>query len=149
MARAALSLKPCDLPESVVDKVKIGLLDLLSCVREARDLPWGRQASQMASSDPAFVNAVLGHGLVREDMHTGAVSHLGVVVYPTLLACSQRKTVTGQTFILAAACGYEIGASIGRALVDKDFVRFHRPTGTTGPIGGAVAGSLLLGLSED
>jgi 2-methylcitrate dehydratase PrpD len=154
MARAALSLEPGDLPQSVVDKVKIGLLDLLSCVLEARDLPWGRQAIQMASGlmstgDAAFVNATLGHGLVREDMHTGAVSHLGVVIYPTLLALSQRRTVTGQAFILAAACGYEIGASIGRALVDKEFVRFHRPTGTTGPIGGAVAGSLLLGLSED
>jgi 2-methylcitrate dehydratase PrpD len=131
---------------------------MLSCVFEARNLPWGCQAIQMASRGPdglvstgdaAFVNATLGHGLVREDMHTGAVSHLGVVIYPTLLALSQRRTVTGQAFILAAACGYEIGASIGRALVDKDFVRFHRPTGTTGPIGGAVAGSLLLGLSED
>jgi 2-methylcitrate dehydratase PrpD len=147
LARAALSLKPGDLPESVVDKVKIGLLDMLSCVFEARDLPWGRQAR--ATGDAAFANAVLGHGLVREDMHTGAVSHLGVVIYPTLLACSQRKPVTGQAFILGAACGYEIGASIGRALVDKEFVRFHRPTGTTGPIAGAVAGSLLLGLDED
>ena len=154
LARAALSVKPGDLPESVVDKVKIGLLDMLSCVFEARDLPWGRQAIQMASGlmstgDAAFVNATLGHGLVREDMHTGAVSHLGVVIYPTLLACAQRKPVTGQAFILAAACGYEIGASIGRALVDKEFVRFHRPTGTTGPIAGAVAGSILLGLDED
>jgi 2-methylcitrate dehydratase PrpD len=103
----------------------------------------------MASRDAAFVNAVLGHGLVREDMHTVAVSHLGVVVYPTLLACAQRKPVTGGAFILAAACGYEIGASIGRALVDPEFVRFHRPTGTTGPIAGAVAGSILLGLDED
>lgn len=142
----------------MVDKVKIGLLDLLSCVFEARNLPWGCQAIQMASrapngwmstGDTAFVNAVLGHGLVREDMHTGAVSHLGVVIYPTLLACAQHKPVTGEAFILGAACGYEIGAAIGRALVDKDFVRFHRPTGTTGPIGGAVAGSILLGLDED
>lgn len=140
---------------------------MLSCALEARDLPWGCQAIQMASrapnglasiigtrcrvstGDAAFVNATLGHGLVREDMHTGAVSHLGVVIYPTLLACAQRKRVTGQAFILAAACGYEIGAAIGRALVDKDFVRLHRPTGTTGPIAGAVAGSLLLGLDED
>jgi 2-methylcitrate dehydratase PrpD len=149
LARAALNVKPGDLPESVVDKVKIGLLDMLSCVFEARDLPWGRQASRMHSRDAAFVNAVLGHGLVREDMHTGAVSHLGVVIYPTLLACVQRRPVTGRAFILAAVCGYEIGAAIGRALVDKEFVRFHRPTGTTGPIGGAVAGSVLLGLDED
>jgi 2-methylcitrate dehydratase PrpD len=158
VARAARLLEFGDLPESVVDKVRIGLLDMLSCVLEARDLPWGCQAIQMASRGPngfmstgdaAFVNATLGHGLVREDMHTGAVSHLGVVIYPTLLACAARRPVTGKTFILAAVCGYEIGASIGRALVDNEFVRFHRPTGTTGPIAGAVAGSLLLGLDEN
>jgi 2-methylcitrate dehydratase PrpD len=167
IARAALAVSPGDLPISVIDKVKIGLLDMLSCALEARSLPWGCQAIQMASrapdglasvigtrfrvstGDAAFVNATLGHGLVREDMHTGAVSHLGVVIYPTLLACAQRKPVTGQAFILAAACGYEIGAAVGRALVDKDFVRLHRPTGTTGPIAGAVAGSLALGLDED
>ncbi len=167
MARAARLVTARDIPESVIDKVKIGLIDMLSCALEARELPWGCQAIRMASrapagvasiigtrnrvstGDAAFVNATLGHGLVREDMHTGAVSHLGVVIYPTLLACAQRKPVTGQAFILAAACGYEIGASIGKALVDADFVRLHRPTGTTGPIGGAVAGSLLLGLDED
>ena len=171
MARAARAIAPGDLPKSVTDKVKTGLLDMLSCALEARTLPWGCQAIQMASraslptsegpasiigtrhrvstGDAAFANATLGHGLVREDMHTGAVSHLGVVIYPTLLACAQRKPVAGEAFIRAAACGYEIGAAVGRALVDKDFVRLHRPTGTTGPIAGAVAGGLLLGLDED
>jgi len=171
MTRAARLVKPDEVPEAVRDKVKIGLLDMLSCALEARDLPWGCQAIQMASrafspekpgiasligsrtrvatGDAAFANATLGHGLVREDMHTGAVSHLGVVIYPTLLACAQRSPVHGRDFILAAACGYEIGAAIGKALVDAQFVKFHRPTGTTGPIAAAAAGSLALGLSED
>ena len=166
MAEAARRIAPGDLPPAVVDKVKIGLLDMLSCAFEARELPWGRQAVQMAANssgpagiigtplhvstgDAAFANATLGHGLVREDMHTGAVSHLGVVIYPALLACAQRRRASGEAFIRAAACGYEIAAAIGKALVDADFVRFHRPTGTTGPIGAAVAGSMLLGLAED
>lgn len=167
MARAARALQFDDLPAAVVDKVKTGLLDMLSCALEAGALPWGCQAIQMASpggagsahivgtkfraspGDAAFANATLGHGLVREDMHTGAVSHLGVVIYPALLALAERQPVSGKNFIRAAVCGYEIGAAIGRALVDKEFVRFHRPTGTTGPIGAALAGSILLGLDED
>ncbi len=174
MARAARGLQFDDLPAAVVEKVKTGLLDMVSCALEAGTLPWGCQAIQMASrgsmgeygpahvistkpgtkvrasyGDAAFANATLGHGLVREDMHTGAVSHLGVVIYPTLLALAERQPVSGETFILAAVCGYEIGAAIGRALVDKEFVQFHRPTGTTGPIGAALAGSMLLGLDED
>jgi 2-methylcitrate dehydratase PrpD len=165
IAQSARQLTLVQLPRDAVEKVKISLLDMLSCAFEARELPWGRQAIEIASrsngkatvigtrhrvstSDAAFANATLAHGLVREDMHTASVSHLGVVIFPTLLALAQRKPVTGAAFVLGAICGYEVGASIGRALVDQEFVRLHRPTGTTGPIGAAVAGSILLGLDE-
>jgi 2-methylcitrate dehydratase PrpD len=87
--------------------------------------------------------------LVREDMHTGSVSHLGIVIFPALLALSQSRKVTGLDFIRGAVCGYETGASIGRALMDQETVRIFRPTGITGPLGAAVAGSVMLGLPED
>jgi len=147
VARAARAVNPHDLPRAVVDKVKIGLLDMLSCALEEQPAPWPYQTG--GGGEAAFINATRAHGLVREDMHIGSVSHLGVVIFPTLLALSQRKHVCGLEFIRAAVCGYEIGAAIGKALIDPAFVQFHRPTGTTGPIAGAVAGSLLLGLSED
>ena len=108
---------------------------------------------RVAPAEAAFVNAVLSHGLVREDMHTGSVSHLGVVIFPALLALSHspshKKPATGRDFILAAICGYETGAAIGRAVMDRDTVRRFRPTGITGPLGAAIGGSILLGLSED
>ncbi|MEJ1969446.1 MAG: MmgE/PrpD family protein [Rhizomicrobium sp.] len=154
------------LAPEVVDKVRIALLDFLSCALEAKDLPWSRQAIRLAASragtvpvigtafrtspsEAAFANAVLGHGLVREDMHTASVSHLGVVVLPTLLALSQRVGMTGRDFIVAAVAGYEAGAALGRAIVDGDLVRRFRPTGITGPIAGAVAGCRLLRLDPD
>ena len=102
-----------------------------------------------SAAEAAFANAVLGHGLVREDMHTGSVSHLGIVIFPTLLALSQTRKVTGRDFIAGAVCGYEIGASVGRALMDQETVRIFRPTGITGPLGAAVAGSRMLGFTED
>ena len=153
-------------PEAVA-KVKIALLDMLSCAFEAQDLPWSQQAIAIAArskggahiagtslrvpfSEAAFVNAILGHGLVREDMHTGSVSHLGVVVLPTLLALAESKKVSGQDFILAAVSEYkESRCAVGRAVMDQENVRQYRPTGITGPIGAAVAGSRLLSLSED
>jgi len=166
MVRAARGLTMDQLPPEVIAKVKIGFLDMLSCAFEARDLPWGCQAIRMASgasgkatvigtavhsspSEAAFANATLGHGLVREDMHTGAVSHLGVVIFPTLLALAQQQKATGRDFILGAVCGYEIGAAVGRAIMDQELVRRFRPTGITGPLGGAIAGSRLLGLDEN
>lgn len=166
MVRAARELTLGELPPEVIAKVKIGLLDMLSCAFEARNLPWGCQAIRMAGAasgnatvigtpvrsspaEAAFANATLGHGLVREDMHTGAVSHLGVVIFPALLALAQQQKTTGRDFILGAVCGYEIGAAVGRAIMDQEMVRRFRPTGITGPLAGAMAGSRLLALDED
>ena len=166
MVRSARGLTMDQLPSEAIAKVKIGLLDFLACAFEARDLPWGCQAIRMASAasgqatvigtpvrsspaEAAFANATLGHGLVREDMHTGAVSHLGVVIFPVLLALSQRRKMSARDFILGAVCGYEIGAAVGRAIMDQEMVRRFRPTGITGPLAGAIAGSRLMGLDED
>ena len=113
LVRSARAVTIDQLPPEVIAKVKIGLLDFLSCAFEARDLPWGCQAIRMASAatghatvlgtpvhtspaEAAFANATLGHGLVREDMHTGAVSHLGVVIFPTLLALAQTQKASGR-----------------------------------------------------
>ena len=156
-----------DLAPEVVAKVKLALLDMLSCAFESISLPQSVAAIQWAAradggpatiigssvraplSDAAFVNAVLAHGLVREDMHTGSVSHLGVVVFPTLLALAEHHTCSGRDFVRAAVCGYETGAAVGNAVMDQETVKRFRPTGITGPLGGAVAGSLLAELSED
>lgn len=165
MVRAARGFS--DLTPEAIDKVKIALLDFLSCAYESLDLPPSRQAIEIAgragggpaqvigtrvrasAAEAAFANAVLGHGLVREDMHTGSVSHLGIVIFPALLALAQTRKVAGVNLITGAVCGYEVGASVGRALMDQETVRIFRPTGITGPLGAAVAGSRMLGLTED
>jgi 2-methylcitrate dehydratase PrpD len=170
ITRGARKLSFDQLPLEAVAKVKVAFLDLLSCAYESLDLSPSRQAMEIAShgsgcshvigtslrvapAEAAFVNAVLSHGLVREDMHTGSVSHLGVVIFPTLLALSRGpshgKPASGRDFIRAAISAYETGAAVGRAVMDRDTVRRFRPTGITGPLGAAIGGSLLLGLSED
>jgi 2-methylcitrate dehydratase PrpD len=168
LGRAVASLRPDDLPGDVVPKVKLCLYDLIGCVFESRHLPWSRQASALATPcaagdgatligtsrpvgvlDAAFANAVMGHGLVREDMHSGSISHLGIVVLPALLALCERHRVGGADFIAAAVAGYEAGGWIGRIAMDARVARIHRPTGITGPIAGAAAAARLLGLSAD
>lgn len=168
LARSALAVSLEDLPSQVIEKAKLCLLDLLGCALEARDLPWSQQAIQLVASAPdggtgaasvigtpyrasypdaAFANAVLGHGLVREDMHAASVSHLGVVVLPALLALAQSRRVSGRDFLAATAVGYEVGARTGRALMDPGLARFFRPTGITGPLAAAAAGARVLHLS--
>jgi 2-methylcitrate dehydratase PrpD len=166
IAQAAVAARYEDFAPDVVKRLKLCLLDLFACAFEARNLPWSRNAAKLAGveggpatilatgqsaalSAAALANGVAGHGLVREDMHAGSVSHLGVVVLPTLLALSQRGAVSGRDFIAAAVVGYEAGARLGRAIISPDFARFHRPTGFTGPIAAAACGSRLLGLGEN
>lgn len=168
MARSAVATSLDDLPGEVIDKTRLCLLDLIGCAFESRDLPWSRQAVGIAQpaiegqgaavigspqlagfGDAAFANAVMGHGLVREDMHSGSISHLGIVVLPALLALAQYRRVSGREFITAAAVGYEVGGQVGRAVMDAEVARIHRPTGVTGPVAAAAAGARLLALSVE
>ena len=80
MARSVAGVSADDLPAEVVGKVKLCLTDLIGCAFESRDLPWSRQALQLAErveggasvigssgsyalGDAAFANAVMGHGI--------------------------------------------------------------------------------------
>lgn len=165
MARSVLTLDLGDFGPEVVAKAKLCLLDFLSCAFEAGNHPWSRQAiaiaqgdgsatiigtSQLSSpADAAFANAVMGHGLVREDMHAASIAHHGVVIWPALLALSEQTPLRGDRLLAAAIIGYETGARIGRALLTSDLARLYRPTGLVAPPGAALAGSFALGLSED
>lgn len=164
IAHAALTSGGFD--AAVSEKARLCLIDYLACALESRDLPWAQQAAAIAAplgqgaaligrsqralaADAAFANAVAGHGLVREDMHAGAIAHLGVVVWPALLAVATTRRVTGTALIEAAIVGYEVGARIGRALMTAELARLFRPTGLVGAMAAAVAVSRLYGLTAD
>jgi 2-methylcitrate dehydratase PrpD len=166
LARAALAVDLGRFDADVLAKGKICLLDFLSCAFEARHHPWSRQAIGIARAvgdgativgtgalaspgDAAFANATMGHGLVREDMHAASICHHGVVIWPTLLALSERTALSGATFLAAGIISYETGAQIGRALFTTELASLYRPTGLVAPLGAALAGSYALGLTED
>jgi 2-methylcitrate dehydratase PrpD len=166
LARAALATRLDAFDPSVIAKAKICLLDFLSCAFEARDHPWSRQAIAIARpveggssiiatniraapGDAAFANAVAGHGLVREDMHAASICHHGVVIWPVLLALSERTPIPGAGLLAAAIVGYEAGAQIGQALFTSELARLYRPTAVAGPLGAALAGSHALRLPEN
>jgi 2-methylcitrate dehydratase PrpD len=172
MSRAIAGFSARELTPEVAEKAKLCILDLLSCALASAALPWSRQAVALATADvqrpasgrgasivgtahvvsthdAAFANAVLGHGLVRDDMHLGSVSHLGTVILPALLALAERAPVSGSSLLAALVAGYEAGGNIGRAILDVEVSRIFRPTGITGPIAAAAAGARLLGLEQD
>jgi len=165
MAAAIVGQRDAGVSAAATEKLKVCLLDFLACAFESRSLPWARQAQAIATDgagpcsivgtafaapapDAVLANSVAGHGLVREDMHTGSVSHLGIVVLPVLLALAEESKVDGRAFIAAAVTGYEVGGRIGRALVTPEFARTFRPTGFCGPMAAAAAASALLRYDE-
>jgi 2-methylcitrate dehydratase PrpD len=163
MAAKFAALHFDQLSRDVVSKAKLCLVDFLASAFASRTLPWSRQALSVAGqssgsstivgstvsasrADAAFANAVLGHGLVRDDMHLASVSHLGVVVFPPALAIAEASGASGRALIGAVVAGYEAGGKLGRAILDVEVARIHRPTGITGPVAGAVAAAKLRNL---
>lgn len=159
LAARCLKITPTD---GDLDKARECLVDYLSSALAGTELPWSRAATaaarltagrhsivghEMRSSeaDAAFANAVLGHSLVRDDMHLHSVSHLGTVIIPTLLALSESQPVSGRQFLKSLIAGYEAGGMLGRAVLDVEIATIHRPTGICGPVAAAAAGSVLLG----
>ncbi len=155
-------------PESI-DKATYCLLDFLTCVFSTQQYPWVKQAQQVAlqnsatqtegaaligtpmkvsPQDAAFANAVAGHSLVRDDMHLGSVSHLGVVVVPAALALASRSPVSGRQFLEALVCGYEAGGKLGAMLMDVNTARKFRPTGMIGAFAAAATCARLQALDS-
>src|SRR5918999_2028641 len=145
------------LGDDVVEKASSCLVDMIGVAAQAADLPSSRHAIAFATAmggtaatligskrrasvaDAAFANAVMAHGLVQEDMHTASVSHIGVVVWPTLLALAEHTRASGEDFIAAAVAGYQVMARVGQGLITKEVASTFRPTGLVGAIGGAGA----------
>jgi 2-methylcitrate dehydratase PrpD len=170
MAHALARYSWANLRPDVIAKAKLCLYDLLSSALAAGDAPWSRQAAAIARAnsggavrgagivgsservslqDAAFANGVLSHGLVRDDMHVGSVSHLGTVLVPALLSLSVRSQASGKDFLTALVVGYEVGGKLGRMIMDVEVSKIFRPTGTVGPMAAAAAGAKLLGLTPE
>ena len=143
---------------ATLEKAEYCLLDFFASCYATQDFPWIQQVQQVARAnsatpaggaaiigtpyrvsvqDAAFANAVAGHSLVRDDMHLGSVSHLGVVVIPAALALAAECPVTGQQFLEAIICGYEAGGRLGAMLMDVETAKVMRPTGLIGAFAAA------------
>src|SRR5258708_515882 len=71
------------------------------------------------------------------------------LMLPALLALAQARRVSVRGFIAATVAGYEVGGQVGRAVMDAEVAKIHRPTGITGPVAAAAAGSRLFGLGVE
>jgi 2-methylcitrate dehydratase PrpD len=156
--------------DAVLEKAENCLLDFFASCYATQNFPWVRQVQQVARTnsgmssggaaligtpyrvsvqDAALANAVAGHSLVRDDMHLGSVSHLGVVVIPAALALAAEYTATGRQFLEAIICGYEAAGRLGAMLMDVETAKVMRPTGLIGAFGTAATAAKLARLDPN
>ena len=155
-----------DLPQEVVERIKIYVVDSIACGFVGSVQPWSRMVADMVReacgkeeasmfneswktdiSRAALVNgAMIG---AFEVEHVGHVAHPSAQVFPAALATAEREHTDGRTFITAMALGYETVCRIGEAMTRavEDERGFHNPA-VNGPFGAAASAGRLLGLDE-
>ncbi|MBU5626465.1 MmgE/PrpD family protein [Oscillibacter sp. MSJ-2] len=170
LAQFICNLQAEDIPQEVAEAAVLRVLDTVSVAvggagsdlierveeeliplhtNEPTASLWGRN-QKSALSSAIFFNAMRGHYLELDDVHTGSKTHIGTVVIPAAWGLAEKLDRTGAELIVAIICGYETMARIGLSLgtVSHRQKGWH-VTGTAGTFGAAAACGKLLGLSEE
>lgn len=152
-----------DLPATLVDDLKIIVLDTFAAAFIGTAQPWARMVVDMVRELGGTPDATVIHQAWQTDMSRAALangaligafeceplsgSHASGTVLPAALAVCESEGLDGQMFLTALALGFEISARIARTAVGLESTRgFHNP-GTQGPFGAAAAVGKLYGLS--
>jgi 2-methylcitrate dehydratase PrpD len=170
LAAFAAGTSYADLPEAVVESVKMRVLDTMGIAVAAAPLDTSRAVRRWAAEQggvegasavgvsrrlpanlAAFVNGVLAHSLDYDDTHLPSVLHPSATVVPAALAAAERHGASGESLIRAIAVGLEVCVRIGMAGFVEDaknstfFEHGQHATSICGAMGGAVAAAVVTG----
>ena len=166
LARFGSALRFEDLPQDVVERIKLSVLDSIGCCLFGATLPWTRKVAEMALAEgarpaasligmgkktsvslAALVNGTGGHAFELDDIHKESIIHMGSLATPVALAFAEQKGVSsGRDVITAMTAGYEIGARVGNAATMSLFFRGFHPQGTSGAFSAAATAARMLAL---
>ncbi len=156
----AAALTPGDLPEPVIARAKLVLLDCLGVMAAGMQEPEtaalvARLAARrpgfapaigtgvrLDARDAALANGTAGTMLELDEGNQYARGHPAIHVVPAVLAVAQDLGASGADVLAAIVLGYEIGSRIG--IASKLRVTMH-PHGTWGTVGAALAVAKLNG----
>jgi 2-methylcitrate dehydratase PrpD len=153
------------LPTSVVERIKLFVLDTLGVIAAAAEAPgipevnrlllgWeGAGPSTMligkgrvSPPTAALANGAAAHALDFDDNHDPGRVHSYAVILPAALAAADaRGGVSGRELIAALATGVELQARLGLAAPNSMSRGWH-PTTVMGTLGAAAAAARVLGL---
>jgi 2-methylcitrate dehydratase PrpD len=162
--RFLVNLSYEDLPAVVIEGAKSRMLDALSVSFNGSTLPHGQVAlrsirgskgtctilgeqTKAAAADAAFVNAVLGHSTLHEDV--GGGGHPGTYIIPVALAVGEGRGGAGQDLLTAVITGYEAAARLTQAVPPEMMARGFRAVPALGVFGAAAAAGKIRRLTEE
>lgn len=168
IAQFAANTRLSDVPNAVVQRAKLHILDALGLGLASNAYEYGQKSvegiaamgpggtcsvigrsERMETRDAALANGILIHGLDFDDTHLASIIHPTCTALPAALALGESLGVSGTALLEAFLVGAETGIRIGGA-VDGGFhhVGYHA-TGVVSHFASAVTAGKLLGLSED
>jgi 2-methylcitrate dehydratase PrpD len=152
------------LPQKVVDRAKLHLLDTFAAIISgSRQLPGQRaiafvkplggtpEAGVMGTRivtttiNAALANGMFCHADETDDTHPPTRTHPGASVTPAALAIAEKRQLSGETLLRAVVLGYDICARTMMSLKPNLLVPTGRHAAATGQLFGAAAatGALL------
>jgi 2-methylcitrate dehydratase PrpD len=154
-----------DLPPSVVELVKMRILDLLAAglagfrlriYRPLFEILGGREEATVWGEgvkyplrDAALLNSFMAHSSVIEDGSRFTGGHPSSVVIPGVLCLGETRRSNGKNIILSTAIGYDIFLRMGRAIYPSTVIRGFQSTPVLGALGAGAACANLLQLDRE
>ncbi|MES2185911.1 MAG: MmgE/PrpD family protein [Pseudomonadota bacterium] len=158
-----------DLPATVVERIKLLMLDSLGCALYGANLPWTRilqdtlqtvdatrdcavwgTARRLSAPHAALVNGTQVQGFELDDVHRAGVLHVGAVVLPALLSLTEKhRRLTGREFLAAAVAGYEVGPRVGLCMGPEHIGQGWHSGATLGVFSAAAGAARALGLDVE
>lgn len=163
---AALSFE--DMPDHLVEHLKLCLLDSFGCGLYGATQPWGRIAAATACettgvgsaalfagggcnspTEAALANGTAVHGFEIDDIHVASSLHPGAVSLPALLAALMNRSLSGREALTALAAGYEAGIRVGICAGVRHSTSGYHVTASVGTVAAGMTAARALGLDAE
>ena len=154
-----------DLSEPVIHQLRRVILDTVGCALGGYETPMGESMAAMGESfsqpggapvmgsahdtSPflaALINGSLANALDADDGHRTAKGHPAGVIIPAAMAATHISPVSGEIFLRAVLCGYEVGIRAGQA---KNRGNTYHGSGYWAAFGACAAAGCILGISPE
>jgi 2-methylcitrate dehydratase PrpD len=157
------------IPTSVIDHIKLCLLDTIGCGLFGSTLPWSRIIADFSKDlggtqkstiwgrnlkapapNAALANGTAVHSFEIDDLHKTSIVHPGgVAIVPALAMVEYIGGCNGEKFLTAIIAGYEVAIRVGMSVGASHLKRGFHPTGTNGTFGAAAAAGSILKLDSE